>query len=77
MEVAVEGEYIPPDELQKDGWKHVHYVHRENAAANKKFAETPNQTAGADYATKQHRPRPRRRVPPPEKLPEKDFKIVF
>lgn len=77
MEVAVEGEDIPPDELQKDGWKHIHHVHRENAAAKKKIAETTNSTAGADHATKQHRPRPRRRVPPPEKLPEEDFKIVF
>ncbi|KAH9379522.1 hypothetical protein HPB48_020449 [Haemaphysalis longicornis] len=76
MEVAVEGGDIPPDELQKDGWKHVYHVHRENAVT-KKIAETPHPTAAADRATKQHRPCPRRRVPPPEKRPEEDFKIIF
>ncbi|KAH9371830.1 hypothetical protein HPB48_022669 [Haemaphysalis longicornis] len=76
MEVVVAGEDISPDELQKDGWKDIHHAHRENAAA-KKIAEAPNPTFSADHAPKQHRPRPKRRIPPPEKLPEEDFKIVF
>ncbi|KAH9371524.1 hypothetical protein HPB48_017176 [Haemaphysalis longicornis] len=66
----------PLDELQKDGWKDIHHAHRENAAA-KKIAEAPNPTASADHATKQHRPRPKRRIPSPEKLHEEGLKIVF